>query len=88
MAQSFKEGNGVLVPSAKRLNHEGLEVDSFGAAIGEMSPDLRSLSHLDGGAGGFRGAKDDGVLSRRDDANIEGDLPSIDPVADENVGWT
>ena len=87
MAQSFKEGNGVLVPSTKGLNHEGLKVYSFGAAIGEMSPDLRSLSHLDGGAGGISGAEDDGVLSRRNDANIESDLPSIDPVADENVGW-
>ena len=73
MTESFHEGNCVLVPSTKSLYHEGLEMNSLSAAVVEMSPNFRPLPHFDGGAGRFGGAKYDGVLGRRHNANVEGD---------------
>ena len=75
----FTTFDRVGVPTAKSLDDERDENDPLGAAIVKVGSILRRLAHLDGGAGKFGGPEDDGVLRGRDDADVEGDLPSIDP---------
>ena len=63
-------------------------MDALGAAIVEMVPNFGLLPHFDSGPGDVRGAKDDCILCRRYNADIESDLPPVDPVPDEDVGGT
>ena len=60
-------------------------MDALRAAVAEMVADFRSFPHLDCGPGDVR---DDGVLSWRHDADIESNLPPVDPVSDEDVSGT
>ena len=59
----------------------------MGAAVLKMSAILGGFPHFYSGSGGFGGAMNDGVLGRRDNADIKGDLLAVNPVFDEDVRW-
>ena len=79
--QSF-DSHGV--PPTKCFYHERFE-DAGCAAIGGVLPVLLRLAHVDSGGGDVGSPVDDGVLSGRDDADIESDAPTVDPPFHENV---
>ena len=55
------------------------------SAVGEMKPVFGSFLHLDRSSGRIGSAVDYGFLSRRNHADVERHLSSIDPVSDINV---
>ena len=55
------------------------------ATVFEMGSIFRRLPHLDGGGGGFSSSMKDGVFGGRDDADVEGHLPAVDPTFEADV---
>ena len=61
---------------------------ALGTAVVGMLPDLLRFPHLDRGARDVGGPEDYCVLDGGHDADVERHLPAVDPVTDEDVGWT
>ena len=60
-------------------------MNALGSTIVKMVADFRLFPHFDRGTGDVGGLKDNSVLRRRHNADVEGYLPPVDPVADEDV---
>ena len=83
----FEEFGRVLDPTAKGFNDERLKEDPLGPAVIEVVSDLRRFPHLDGSSDDVGSAVEDGILDRRDHADVEGYFAAIDPILDKDVGW-
>ena len=53
---------------------------ALGSAIVEVVADLGLFPHVDCGPGDVGGAEDDGILRRGHDADVESNLPPVNPV--------
>ena len=75
----FQKFDCVRIPATKSLHDEGFEGDALRAAVVEVSAVFGGLLHLNGGGSIVRGAVHNGVLSGGNDADVKGDLLSVDP---------
>ena len=82
----FQNFDRSQIPSAKSLNHKGLERDSLCPAIVKMDSVFGGFSHFYGGGGVFRSPIHDGILSWRNDADIEGRFLPVNPRRNKNIG--
>ena len=84
-SEFFEISESVFVPSPKRFHDKRLEVNSLRAAIVEMCPVFGDLPGFDGRCWMIGGLEDDGFLSGRGHADVESDLPPINPVFHKDV---
>ena len=82
----LKEFCGIFVPSAEGLDYQGLKEDALGSAVVEVRAAFGRLPHFDGSARDVGSAMQNRLLSGRDDADVERNLPSVHPIFHEHVG--
>ena len=78
--------DGIAVPAAECLDDERHEGDALRAADVEMGAIFRGLPHVDGGSRAVGRAMNNSILGGGDDADVEGQLLSVNPRGDVDVG--